>query len=284
MKKGFPGLFKRNWKGILGAAILIIVVLAVILAPFIAPYDVNKQFLADSMSPPSLQPARSGNIHLLGTDNLGRDLLTRLLYGGQISLMVGVMAIVISGVIGVVLGLISGYFGGLTDSVIMRLADIQLAIPSMLLAIVMAGIMGSGIMSIIIVLSITGWVQYARVVRGSVLKVKEMEYVQAAVSMGAGKGRVLFKYILPNIFNSVIVIATLQMARMILLEASLSFLGLGVNVATPTWGNMISTGRDYITTAGWLCVVPGVAIMVVIIAINLLGEWLRDTMDPQMKV
>ena len=177
MKKGFPGLLKRNWKGILGALVLAVIVLAVILAPVIAPYDVNKQFLADSMSPPSLQPARSGNIHLLGTDNLGRDLLTRLLYGGQISLMVGVMAIVISGVIGVVLGLISGYFGGLTDSVIMRLADIQLAIPSMLLAIVMAGIMGSGIMSIIIVLSITGWVQYARVVRGSVLKVKEMEFL-----------------------------------------------------------------------------------------------------------
>jgi peptide/nickel transport system permease protein len=283
MRKGFSESFRKNWKGCLGGLILVLVILAVIAAPVLAPYGVDQQSLQDALSAPSFSPARSGNVYILGTDQLGRDLLTRVLYGGRVSLTVGFVAIALSGFLGVCLGLLSGYFGGIVDTIIMRLADIQLAIPSMLLAIVMSTVMGSGLTNIIIVLAITGWVQYARVVRGSTLKVRETEYVEAARSLGAGKLRILFVHILPNVMNSVIVIGTLQMARMILLEASLSFLGLGVNVATPTWGNLISNGRDYITSAWWLCLIPGLAIVIVIMSINLLGEWLRDVLDPQIQ-
>lgn len=283
MTKSFFKNFKSNWRGYLGAGILLIIILAVIFAPLFAPYDPMKQSLPDALRAPSFLPTETGGMHLLGTDQLGRDIFTRVLYGGRVSLTVGLAAIAISSVIGVSFGLVSGFFGRWIDSIIMRLVDIQLAIPSILLAIFMAAVMKSGLVNIIIVLAITGWVQYARVVRGSVLKIKEMEYIDAAVSIGCTSTRILFVHILPNVMNSVIVIGTLQMARMILLEASLSFLGLGVNVATPTWGNMISNGRSYITSAWWMCFVPGIAIVAVIVAINLLGDWLREVLDPHFK-
>lgn len=281
MKRSLGKTLKRNWRGIVGAVLFVAVVI-IVAAPLIAPHDPLQQSLENNFRAPSLTPADDGNIYPLGTDQLGRDVLSRLIYGGRVSLTVGIAAVVIAGLLGVTLGLVSGYFGGWVDSVIMRLADIQLAVPSILLAIVMVAVMGPSLVNIVLVLAITGWVQYARVVRSNVLTIKEMEYIDAARCIGVSNMRMLFKHILPNAFYSVIIIATLQMARMILMEASLSFLGLGANISTPTWGNMIGDGRDYITSASWLCTIPGLAIVLVIIGINMLGDWLRDVLDPKL--
>jgi ABC-type dipeptide/oligopeptide/nickel transport systems, permease components len=282
MEKSLVRTLKRNWRGFIGGVLFLFIVAVVAAAPVIAPYDPQEQVLADSLKAPSITPVESGRIYTLGSDQLGRDVLSRLIYGGRVSLTVGVIAVLMAGFIGVVLGLIAGYFGGILDTLIMRLADIQLAVPSILLAIVMVAVLGPSLVNVVLVLAITGWVTYARVVRGNVLTIKEMEYIDAARCLGVGKIRMLFRHILPNTVFSVIIIATLQMARMILLEASLSFLGLGVEISTPTWGNMIGEGRSYITSAWWLCTMPGLAIVVVIIGINMLGDWLRDTLDPKL--
>jgi len=283
MNKSFGVFLKRNWRGLIGGLLFFSIVFVSACAPWFAPYDPQQQVLADSLSAPGLQASeKSGNIHVLGTDQLGRDVLSRLMYGGRVSLTVGMVAVLAAGLLGVVLGLISGYFGKAADAVIMRLADIQLAVPSILLAIVLVAVLGQSLLNIVLVLAVTGWVSYARVVRGNVLSIKQMEYVDAARCLGVGKLRMLFRHVLPNTVYSVIILATLQVARMILLEASLSFLGLGANVSTPTWGNMISEGRTYITSAWWLCTMPGLAIVVAIIGINLFGDWLRDRLDPRI--
>lgn len=283
MTRKFSFFLKRNWRMLLGGLLFLSVVLISLFASFIAPYDPLEINLANCLRAPSVEPAADGNVYILGTDQLGRDVLSRLIYGGQTSLTVGICAVGLAGVIGVTLGLVAGFYGGWIDSVIMRLADIQLAIPSILLAIVMVAVTGKSLVNIVIVLAITGWVQFARVVRGNVLTIKEMEYVDAARCIGVSDFRILFRHIFPNVFFSVIIIATLQMARMILMEASLSFLGMGANISVPTWGNMISEGRNYITSAWWLCTIPGLVIVVVIIGINLLGDWLRDFLDPKLK-
>ena len=282
MEKSLVRALKRNWRGIAGAVLFLLMVAIVAAAPVIAPYDPQEQVLADSLKAPSLIPTESGKVYALGSDQLGRDVLSRLIYGGRVSLTVGIIAVLAAGFIGVVLGLAAGYFGGIVDTLIMRLADIQLAVPSILLAIVMVAVLGPSLINVVLVLAITGWVTYARVVRGNVLTIKEMEYIDAARCLGVGNIRMLFRHILPNTVFSVIIIATLQMARMILLEASLSFLGLGVELSTPTWGNMIGDGRNYITSAWWLSTMSGLAIVIVIIGINMLGDWLRDTLDPKL--
>ena len=282
MEKSLVRALKRNWRGIAGAVLFLLMVAIVAAAPVIAPYDPQEQVLADSLKAPSLIPTESGKVYALGSDQLGRDVLSRLIYGGRVSLTVGIIAVLTAGFIGVVLGLAAGYFGGIVDTLIMRLADIQLAVPSILLAIVMVAVLGPSLINVVLVLAITGWVTYARVVRGNVLTIKEMEYIDAARCLGVGNIRMLFRHILPNTVFSVIIIATLQMARMILLEASLSFLGLGVELSTPTWGNMIGDGRNYITSAWWLSTMSGLAIVIVIIGINMLGDWLRDTLDPKL--
>ncbi len=284
MKRSLRKIIKRNWRGIVGGLLFFTIVIIVAAAPFFAPYDPLDQVLADNLSAPSFSPTESGRVYALGSDQLGRDVLSRLIYGGRISLTVGVIAVLLAGFIGVVLGLAAGYFGGIVDAVIMRLADIQLAVPSILLAIVLVAVLGPSLVNIVLVLAITGWVTYARVVRGNVLTIKQMEYIDAARCLGVRNVRMLFKHILPNTVYSVIILATLQMARMILLEASLSFLGLGAALSTPTWGSMIGEGRSYITSAWWLCTMPGLAIVVVIIGINMLGDWMRDRLDPKLNV
>lgn len=283
MKRKIGFNFRRNWRAVVGGVLFITVVLVSLFANLIAPYDPLEINLANVLRAPSFEPAPDGTVHIFGTDQLGRDVLSRIIFGGQTSLTVGICAVALAGIIGVTLGMVAGFYGGWIDALIMRLADIQLAIPSILLAIVMVAVTGKSLVNIVIVLAITGWVQFARVVRGNVLTIKEMEYIDAARCMGVSYFKILFRHIFPNVFFSVIIIATLQMARMILMEASLSFLGMGANISVPTWGNMISEGRNYITSAWWLCTVPGLIIVVVIIGINLLGDWLRDFLDPKLK-
>jgi peptide/nickel transport system permease protein len=223
-------------------------------------------------------------LHPLGTDHLGRDLLARVIFGAQPALLVGFAAVMISGVLGMITGLLGGYFGGRVDDVLMRLADIQLAFPFILLAIAVIGVLGPSLPTIIVVIGVSSWVVYARVVRAAVLVLREREFVQAAQALGGGDGRILVRHILPNAFAPWLVVATLDMARVIVIESALSFLGLGVQPPTPTWGGMLADGRVYLTTAWWLATFPGFAILVTVLGINLFGDGLRDTLDPRLKV
>ena len=222
--------------------------------------------------------------HLLGTDHLGRDMLVRLLYAGRVSLLVGLSAVLISGSVGVVTGLIAGYAGGRVEATIMRLVDMQLAIPFLALAILVAAVVGPGVRNVIIVLGISGWVLYARVVRASVLVARNYEYVMAARAIGATTFRILVRTILPNVFAPALVIGTFSVSQMIITESSLSFLGLGVPPATATWGAMLSDARDYLEVAWWIPTFPGLAITLVVLNVNLIGDWLRDRLDPRLRV
>jgi peptide/nickel transport system permease protein len=270
-------------KALIAAAIILLIVACALFSPLLAPYDPNLQSLTGRLQPP-LSVAANGQSHLLGTDHLGRDILSRIIYGARISLIVGIGASLAAGTLGVLLGLLSGYFGGLIDDLIMRLCDIQLALPYILLAIALLAIVGSGLFNIILVLSLTQWVTYARVVRGGVLSEKEKEYVLAARALGFGSGRIMFRYILPNVFAPVIVIATFSVAQTIIAEAALSFLGLGMPASIPSWGKMLADGRTYLVIAWWLTALPGLVITVTVIGVNLFGDWLRDYLDPKLRL
>ena len=267
-----------------GLVVVVIVVLTAVGAPLISPFDPIEQDLGDlRLKAPGFRDA-GGRVHPLGTDHLGRDLLARVIHGARPALLVGFAAVAISGLIGMAAGLISGYFGGRTDDVLMRLADIQLAFPFILLAIAVIGVLGPSLKTIIIVIGVSSWVVYARIVRGAVLTLREREFVQAARARGGGDVRILLRHILPNAFTPWLVVATLDMARVIVIESALSFLGLGVQPPTPTWGGMLADGRVYISTAWWLATFPGLAILVTVLGINLFGDGLRDTLDPRLKV
>jgi peptide/nickel transport system permease protein len=222
-------------------------------------------------------------LDLLGTDSLGRDMLSRILYGARISLLVGVLAVAVQGTIGVTMGLLAGYYRGRIDAVLMRIADVEMGLPFLVLAIAVMAILGASLRNVIIVLGLTGWVIYARIVRSEVLSLREREFVQAAQALGAPGGHIVLRHILPNVTASIIVVATLQIPRMIISEASLSFLGLGVPPSVPTWGSMISDGRDYVSTAWWLSTFPGIALVLAVLGINLLGDWLREVLDPRQR-
>jgi len=267
-----------------GLVVVVVVVLTAVGAPLISPFDPIEQDLGDlRLKAPGFRDA-GGRVHPLGTDHLGRDLLARVIHGARPALLVGFAAVAISGLIGMAAGLISGYFGGRTDDVLMRLADIQLAFPFILLAIAVIGVLGPSLKTIIIVIGVSSWVVYARIVRGAVLTLREREFVQAARALGGGDGRILLRHILPNAFTPWLVVATLDMARVIVIESALSFLGLGVQPPTPTWGGMLADGRVYISTAWWLATFPGLAILVTVLGINLFGDGLRDTLDPRLTV
>ncbi len=274
---------RRGRTGLVGAIIVVTMVITGVFAPLLAPHSPTIQDLEKRLRPPAWM-AGSNPSDVLGTDQLGRDILSRIVYGSRVSLTVGVMAVAISGGLGVLLGLVAGYYGGFADTVIMRVADIQLAFPFILLAILIVAIVGSGLQNIIIVLGIAGWMLYARIVRGEVLSVREQEYVQAARSIGAGDLRILLRHILPNVMAPVIVIATFAVANVIIAEAALSFLGLGVEPSIPTWGGMLADGRAYVGTAWWLATFPGLAIMLTVLGINLIGDWVRDILDPRLRV
>jgi peptide/nickel transport system permease protein len=265
----------RDRRSLFGFCVLALMLAMSLAAPWIRPFDPAEQRLLLRLRGPLVQ-AEPGLRCWLGTDQVGRDNLSRIIYGGRISLFVGVAAVVVGGTVGILLGLFSGYFGGRLDSLIMRTADVQLSFPFILLAITIIGAFGPGIFKLVIVLAISGWVVYARTVRGAVLSVKEEQFVEAAVALGAMDWRIVLRHLLPNVVSPVIVIATTQTATMILLESALSFLGMGVPAPTPSWGRMLSDGREYLSTAWWIATFPGLAIFVTVLGINLLGDGLND--------
>lgn len=259
------------------AIFVMIIAMAAILAPFVSPYDPLSIDLDSLRMPPSLQ-------HPLGTDNKGRDVLSRILYGARISLSVSIAATIVSMTIGLSLGLISGYIGGKVDSAITMLIDIVLAFPSLLLAIGISAVLPPGLYTVIIALGIVGWASFARLMRGTVLTIKGLPYIEAAKALGCSNFRVALRHILPNAIPIAIVVSSLRLGGFILAEASLSFLGLGAQPPTPTWGSMISTGRGYIISAPWMVLAPGLAIAVTTVSFNILGDHLRDALDPNLRV
>ena len=273
----------RRRTALFGMLVVLVVMLAALAAPLVAPFDPLEQDIGQRLREPGWQDAQ-GRVHPLGTDHLGRDILSRIIFGSRIALLVGLAAVVISGVLGMIIGLVAGYFGGRMDDFLMRLADVQLAFPFILLAIAVIGVLGPSLRNIIIVIGVSSWVVYARVVRGEVLSIREREYVHAAVALGSRHWRVLMTHVLPNTFTPWLVVATLDMARVIVIESALSFLGLGVQPPTPTWGGMLADGRVYLSTAWWLATFPGLAILITVLGINLFGDGLRDTLDPRLKV
>lgn len=256
-------------------ALISLLIFVALLAPLISPFDPNEQNLKVRL----LAPLSTD--HILGTDYLGRDILSRLFYGAIVSLKIGIIGTLLGLVVGVVLGIISGYYGGIIDTIIMRFGDIQLAFPFLLLAIALIGVLGSGIGNIIIVAVITGWIKYARVIRSSILSEKKKEYIQAGVALGLSDLRIM-KHILPNVIPSAIVLATLETGRIILMESTLSFLGMGVPSNVPAWGSMLAEGRTYMLTQPWVAIFPGMSIFLLVLAVNLLGDWLRNKLDPKM--
>jgi peptide/nickel transport system permease protein len=259
--------------GLLLTVTLIVIALA---APLIAPFDPDVQDTSRRLEAPSHE-------HLLGLDDLGRDVFSRIVFGARISLRVGFSVVFIASLIGITLGAMAGYFGGLVDTLIMRLTDILLAFPGILLAIALVAVLGPSLNNVILALSTIGWVGYARLVRGQVLKVREMEYVTAAKALGAKSPRVIVLHVLPNVINPVIVMATLGLAGAILSEAALSFLGLGVQPPTPSWGAMLTSGRRYLGLANHLAIFPGAAIMLAVMGLNFLGDGLIDALDPKYR-
>lgn len=274
----------KNPIGVFGMMLVALSVSCAIFAPWIAPYDPTVASLTNRLDAPSFMDATGESAYLLGGDQLGRDLLSRMIYGARISLLVGIAGVFISLVIGTIMGLVSGYFGKWLDDIIMRFADIQLAFPFILFAIVIMSVLGTGIWKIVIILGLTYWVGFARLIRGQVISLKEQEFVQAAKAIGGSHRRIIFKHILPNVLSSILVLSTTYIAEFILLEASLTFLGLGVDPTIPSWGGMLADSRNYITTAWWTTVFPGFAIMLTVLGFNLLGDWLRDRFDPNLKV
>lgn len=272
----------KSKTGTIGFIIIVAIVFMAIFAGTIAPHDPAKTNAAKRLLPPMWLENGSAD-YPLGTDNLGRDVLSRIIYGSQISLIVGICAVAVAGTIGVILGLVSGYYGGWIDRVIMRTVDAFLAIPNILFMLVILAVLGPGLFSLIFVLGVTNWVKYARIIRGEVLSVKERDYVRAARSVGARDYRIIVKHILPNVISSFIVVSTLSIATTIILEASLSFLGLGIQPPTVTWGGMLSDGRAYLATSWWVATFPGIAITITVLGIIFLGDWLRDILDPRMK-
>src|SRR5215467_7954113 len=273
----------RRRTSLFGMLVVAIAFLTAAFAPAISRFDPLEQDISQRLREPGWQDGQ-GRVHPLGTDHLGRDILARIVYGSRIALLVGFSAVVVSGVLGMAIGLVAGYFGGRVDDFLMRLADIQLAFPFILLAIAVIGVLGPSLRNIIIVIGVSSWVVYARVVRGEVLSIREREFVQAAVALGSRDAKILVRHVLPNAFTPWLVVATLDMARVIVTESALSFLGLGIQPPTPTWGGMLADGRVYITTAWWLATFPGLAILVTVLGINLFGDGLRDTLDPRLKV
>ena len=278
---------KKSPVGLLGALLVLLVVVIAIFAPVIAPHDPTELNLKARLLPP-IGSEQSDPAYLLGTDQLGRDVLSRLIYGSRVSVIVGLFGTAVALLIGVSLGLLSGYAGGAIDAFISRVVDTFMAIPFILLAMAVVGVIGprqgSGLATLIVVLGITGWVTFARVVRGEVLGVKKREYVESARSIGQRPLLMVTRHVLPNVTASIIILATLQIGTVIIAESALSFLGLGVQPPTITWGLMLAEGRDYLATAWWLATFPGLAITLTVLGVILLGDWLRDVLDPrQMK-
>lgn len=273
----------RSKTGTVGFLIVSLVFLVAFLAPVITPHDPSATNPLLMFKPPTWQEGGEPG-YWLGTDNLGRDLLSRIIAGTQITLLVGICSVLVAGVIGILVGLIAGFYGGFIDSMLMRIVDSFLALPNILLTLVVVKILGPSVLTLIFVLGITNWVSYARVIRSEVLSLKEREFVKAARSMGVRNGVILFRHLVPNILPSFIVISTLSVATTIILEASLSFLGLGIQPPDISWGLMLNSGRDYLASSWWVATFPGLAITITVLGIIFLGDWLRDVLDPRSQV
>ena len=277
------GIFQvRRFPGVPMAILVFLLVIPGIFAEWIAPHDPIKGSLALRLKPPMWE--KGGSItYPLGTDKVGRDVLSRIIYGARVSLRVSVEAIVVSGFIGTALGLISGYFGGKVDALIMRLVDISLGLPIILVALVFVAALGPSLTTVVALITILLWARYARQVRGETLSIKERDFIARARVAGASHFRIMFRYLLPNVVNTLIVLATLQVGFVIIFESSLSFLGAGIPRPTPAWGLMVADGRELIVTAWWISMFPGIAIMLTVLSFNLVGDWLRDHLDPKLK-
>jgi peptide/nickel transport system permease protein len=278
-----PSRARRTRALALGGAVFVALLIVVALAaPLIAPADPIRQSLRGRLAAPTLSGA-DGKAHLLGTDHLGRDVFSRVIYGARVSLLVGFAAVVVGGLVGATLGLLAGFRGGWTDSMIMTLADAQLAFPFILLAIGIIAVLGPSFPTLIVVIGLSGWVAYARVLRSQVLVLRSREFVDAIHALGGSVARVIARHVLPNVLSSLVVIATLELARAIVLEATLSFLGLGVQPPTPSWGGMVHEGREYLDSAWWISTAPGIVLMLTSIVVSRTGDWLRDLLDPTLR-
>jgi peptide/nickel transport system permease protein len=269
--------------GLAAAAVMLLIVASAVFAPALAPHDPLQVNIRARLLPPAWMAGGTAD-HLLGTDQVGRDLLSRILHGGRVSLLVGVLAVAIAATLGVNLGLGAGYFGGRTDWTIMTLVNVMLTFPFVLLALSVIAVLGPSLRNMIVVLGVAGWPIYCRVVRAETLALREREFILAGRALGMSHGRIVFRQILPNIVSPIVVIATLQVAQVIILESFLSFLGLGVQPPTPAWGNMLGEGRVYMLNSWWIAAFPGLAIFVTTLVINLMGNALRDWLDPHMKL
>jgi peptide/nickel transport system permease protein len=265
-----------------GGTFMALLAVVAIAAPYLAPHDPERGSLRARLAAPALAGA-DGKAHVLGTDHLGRDILSRVIFGTRVSLVVGFAAVAIGGLIGGLLGLVAGFRGGWVDEAIMTVADAQLAFPFILLAIGIIAVLGPSFQNLIIVVGLSGWVTYARVLRSQVLSLRRREFVDAILALGGSIPRVLLRHILPNVVSTLMVIATLELARAIVLEATLSFLGLGIQPPTPSWGGMIHEGREYLDTAWWISICPGAILMLTSLVVSRTGDWLRDVLDPTLR-
>jgi peptide/nickel transport system permease protein len=265
-----------------GAGFVLLLGLMAVAAPWLSPHDPVRQSLRGRLAAPTLEGA-DGQAHPFGTDHLGRDVLSRTLYGARVSLLVGFAAVAVGSVVGGALGILAGYRGGWTDSVVMTVADAQLAFPFVLLAIGIIGVLGPSFPTLVAVIGLSGWVDYARVLRAQVLVLRSREFVDAILALGGAVPRIVARHILPNVLSTLVVIATLQLARAIVLEATLSFLGLGIQPPTPSWGGMIQEGREYLDSAWWISIFPGCLLLLTSLVVSRSGDWLRDLLDPTLR-
>ncbi len=281
MQEARPRGRRMPWLMRLGLGVVALLAVLAVVAPWVVQ-DPERQSLRARLKPPTLEGA-DGRPHLLGTDHLGRDVLARVVFGSRVSLVVGISAVLIGGLIGSTLGLVAGYRGGRVDEIIMTVADAQLAFPFILLAIGIIAVLGPSFPTLVMVIGLSGWVSYARILRAQVLVLRGREFVEAIRGLGGSMMRIVLRHVLPNVLASLVVVATLELARSIVLEATLSFLGLGIQPPTPSWGGMIQEGRDYLDSAWWISTCPGVVLMITSIVISRTGDWLRDVLDPTLR-
>ncbi len=273
---------RAPWLIRVGVAFVLLLAVGAVTAPWVLPLDPERQSLRTRLKPPTLE-GPDGRAHVLGTDHLGRDVFTRVVYGSRVSLVVGVAAVLVGGLLGSGFGLVAGFRGGRVDGVIMTVADAQLAFPFVLLAIGIIAVLGPSFPTLVAVIGLSGWVAYARILRAQVLVLRSREFVEAIRALGGSTVRIVLRHVLPNVLASLVVVATLELARSIVLEATLSFLGLGIQPPTPSWGGMIQEGRDYLDSAWWISTAPGIVLMITSIVISRTGDWLRDVLDPTLR-
>jgi len=279
----FFGALFRSAAGTTGFVLVAVFLAIAVTAPFLGLDDPVRGNLRERLVGSTWVAPFDFGSHPLGTDQIGRDVMSRIAYGSRATLTVAAAAVVLGGIVGVTLGLMAGYFGGLTDRILMRLVDIQLALPLMLMALLVVAALGPSLRNVVIVLALTSWIRYARIIRGQVLSLREREFVQSAHAIGASTWRIMLHHLLPNVLTPALVVGTLELARVIIMEAALSFLGLGVQPPSPSWGRMLAEGRVYISSAWWIVTFPGIAILLTVLSINLLGDWLRDYFDPKLR-